>query len=576
MYNQGVKKNQFFVLWMLVGITLPLILMLAWNQFNWLQELQNREAKRIEEHMLESAQRLTKRFSEEILFLPSMLRFRKEDRADLDTVFSGRYRYWQYYALYPSMVTGLYILDDERGTASEWTGSGFAETEARRPAQEPGFLPYEDTDREVRISLPFIDRGERGKRFLCVIDKEILFRDVIPAIAGESLGSTEDYAYRILDTRTGKQVYSSEDITRPDLFDSPDLTVPVLEALKAPEFLQPPVQARGPSDQAPPVLDFFGERPRNGEARPPENDRIPLFSYLVLQVANKDGSLENMARKATMQNEILSFGTVALLAFVMIILAEATRRARQLALSQQEFIATITHELKTPLAVISSAAQNLTDGLIKDQQKAEQYGLAIRKEAARLGISIEHFLLYSNTHSIDRSKPVLCPVSELVEVALRFTEEERSAGQFRTEVVLPEKPVFVRGDRIALESVFQNLAQNVMKHARDGRYLGITVSVETGKRKDREERVIIRFRDKGPGIPAREQKQIFEPFARGRRAIDNQIPGNGIGLNLVRRIITVHGGRISVESRPGCGSTFIVSLPAIKEEHVNAQQNPDD
>jgi len=274
-------------------------------------------------------------------------------------------------------------------------------------------------------------------------------------------------------------------------------------------------------------------------------------------------SLAALSKRATMQNALISFGTVILLALVMISLAEATRRSRALARSQQEFIATITHELKTPLAVISSAAQNLSDGLVRDQKKAEQYGSMIRKEALRLGTNIEHFLLYSNTDSLSRMSPVLCDASELVDAALKFTEEDRQRLEFRTEVSLPPDPVFISGDRVSLESVFQNLAQNVIRHAGSGKYLGIIVSLEEGTRKDPRPRVVFRIRDKGPGISSAERKTVFDPFVRGRRAVDGQVPGNGIGLNLVKRIVAVHEGTITVESRLEQGSTFIVALKGI-------------
>lgn len=136
--------------------------------------------------------------------------------------------------------------------------------------------------------------------------------------------------------------------------------------------------------------------------------------------------------------------------------------------------------------------------------------------------------------------------------------------EFRTEVVMPEEPAFIRGDRIALESVFQNLAQNVIRHAAAGKYLGIIISVEKPAKQATQRNVIVKFCDKGPGIPPREQKMIFEPFARGRRAVSNQIPGNGIGLNLVKRIIIMHGGIISLESKQDAGSTFTITLPECK------------
>jgi signal transduction histidine kinase len=170
-------------------------------------------------------------------------------------------------------------------------------------------------------------------------------------------------------------------------------------------------------------------------------------------------------------------------------------------------------------------------------------------------------------------KPVLCEVAELVQTALKFTEEDRSKLGFSTEVVLPEEPVYILGDRIALESVFQNLAQNVLRHAADGKYLGIFVSVE--KKQSGKKSVIIKIRDKGPGISPWEQKTIFEPFVRGRRAIDNQIPGNGIGLNLVKRIVNVHEGTIVLESKSGVGSTFTIAFPENRGD-TDVYQNSDD
>jgi len=571
-YNYFVKKKKLFpISWIIICITLPLLAMLAWNQFNWLQELQKREEERIQYSMLSSAQVLSKRIQEELLFFPSLLRIREAGISTLDELLLERYQFWVFYAISPSLITKIELINNKTGKSLDWNKDHFVNEENRKPLDDgqndSHIQRFNDLGDSLTLSMPITLDRDKNFTVQCTINKKILLTDVIPVLAKDSLASTDLYAYRIIDTRDGSTVYSSIKNYAPTFFDEPDIVLPIIQDFKIPSFKQSPFLT---GQQLPAgnfeSLSFLKSRAQIDESVPPDNISPRLFNYLILQIVNRDGSLVALSRNATVQNALLSFGIVILIAILISVLAEATRRSRLLAVSQQEFIATITHELKTPLAVISSAAQNLMDGLIKDQKKAEQYGAMIKKESSRLGVSIEHFLLYSNTNSISRMKPVTCDVGELVQAALKFTEEDRLELGFRTDVIISEEPIFVRGDKIALESVFQNLAQNVLRHASEGKYLGIVVSTEKRTKKDAKNNVIIKFRDKGPGIPPKEQKLIFEPFARGKRAIDGQIPGNGIGLNLVKRIITMHQGTITLESNQDNGSTFILTLPEDKGE----------
>jgi len=574
LYYMIVKHEKNFLSWILVAVTLPLLGTLALNQFNWLQELQKREQIRIESNMLSSARALSKSLQEELFFLPSLLRIRQEDRSEIEAILGERFRFWQYYSLYPEMVKQLVLVDERTGTYLEWRVDGFAQADngpaIRAMLEADNFVKFADsriadTASEIVLNISIYGTKENRNKVLCVLDKTIVYGKLIPALAEKHLKAADLYAYRILDTAAGRVLYGADGTLPADAFNPPDLELPVFEQIRLPSFQQPPdFDMNRLPENAYKSFPFIRDRTQNpSDAPEKEAADSRLLDCLVLQIVNRDASLSSLAGKATAQNALISFGTVILLALVMVALAEATRRSRALALSQKEFIATITHELKTPLAVICSAAQNLSDGLIRDQKKAEQYGSMIRKEAARLGTTIEHFLLYSNTNSISRTKPVLCDAAELVDSALRFTEEERLKREFRTEVVLPQENVFISGDRVALESVFQNLFQNVIRHADAGKYLGIIVSLEVRTKRDPRATVVFRIRDKGPGISAREQKTIFEPFVRGKRAVEGQIPGNGIGLNLARRIVTMHEGTIAVESRPGQGSTFIVTLKGI-------------
>ncbi len=554
--------KRFSLSWVIIAVTLPLLAMLAWSQFNWLQELQKRDERRIRYSMISSAQTLTRRIHEELLFLPTLLRFQREDDKPLEYHMTERRQFWEKYAINPKILKAVVVSDSFQDDSPIWSYS------SPDPfSNEPPFRHAPPDADEIRISVPAPsssanDTAAVQAEITCVYDRNVFLDTVIPALAEGNLVSLDLHAYRIIDSKSGKLVYQSDSSIPPEAFLVPDVEV----ALD--ENTQFPLPPRG-QNLLPETLNidwmeafaFLKEYTREGGARPPEKRISGALSHLKLQAVLRDGSLSNLSRKATIQNAVLSFGILALILVAMILLAEAYRRSRRLAVSQQEFIATVTHELKTPLAVISSAAQNLTDGLVRDREKAEQYGQLIRKESARLSATIEHFLLYANTSNLTRVNHDIINLSDLIVKVLKFSERDRLELDFQTIVTLPPEPVFVKGDAVALESVVQNLVQNVVRHASGGKYLEIHLSVEERGRKVPERHTILIVRDKGCGIPANEQKYIFEPFWRGKRAKEGQIAGNGIGLNLVKRIVQAHGGTIALESKPYAGSTFSISLP---------------
>jgi signal transduction histidine kinase len=122
----------------------------------------------------------------------------------------------------------------------------------------------------------------------------------------------------------------------------------------------------------------------------------------------------------------------------------------------------------------------------------------------------------------------------------------------------------VLADEIALKHALQNLVDNAVKYGTEGsNWIGISaaaVTDETGAA------VEIRVADRGPGIPLDEQPHIFDPFFRGRRAVQDQVHGTGLGLNLVKKIVEAHGGTIRVHSEPMKGTEFVVRIPAAPPE----------
>jgi len=177
---------------------------------------------------------------------------------------------------------------------------------------------------------------------------------------------------------------------------------------------------------------------------------------------------------------------------------------------------------------------------------------------------VEQVLRFSGATSgrvIQNPEPLSVPgmLEETLESVKAVFQEAGCVLESHVDADLP----LVMGDPMALKQALQNLLHNAAKHgAGDSHWVGVTATRTASETKPAVE---IRVADRGPGIPADEQGQIFEPFFRGRRALQDQIHGTGLGLNLAKKIIEAHGGRIWLESEPGHGTTFFFSLPSSQD-----------
>ncbi|HEV8397457.1 MAG TPA: HAMP domain-containing sensor histidine kinase [Vicinamibacterales bacterium] len=300
----------------------------------------------------------------------------------------------------------------------------------------------------------------------------------------------------------------------------------------------------------------------NDERRlPPAEPRAPRDEELGrwrLLVQHASGSLETAVASVRRRNLGLSFGMLLLLSVSVSLLAAASRRAHRLAEQQMEFVAGVTHELRTPVAVIRSAAENLSHGVVGNTDKVKRYGTVIEAEARRLGEMIESVLQYAGLESgapLGNPAPV-SPV-EIVEAAIDTAIAAVGAGTLTVERdIAPDLPDVI-GDAAALRSAIQNLLANAVKYGGADRWVGVRVEQIAGRRPE----ICITVSDHGAGIPAADLPHIFEPFYRGSDAVAGQVHGNGLGLSLVRRIVNAHGGRVAVSSKSNVGTTFTLTLP---------------
>ena len=281
-----------------------------------------------------------------------------------------------------------------------------------------------------------------------------------------------------------------------------------------------------------------------------------------LEVRHRSGSLEEAVSAVRRKNLAISFGVLLILGASMALVIISSQRAVTLARQQIEFVAGVSHELRTPVAVIGSLSENMADGLVTDAGQVKRYGAQMKSEGRRLADMIEQVLAFAGTRSIKKAfhaRPTA--VATLIEQALAASGAQIREGGFDVEVDVQSDLPRLMVDGGAMSRAVQNLLGNAMKYSGEIRWIGVQARTAQSKR---GQEVLISVRDRGRGIESADLPHIFEPFRRGRAAVEAQIHGNGLGLCLVKRIITAHGGKIEVQSAVGHGSVFTLRLPVIK------------
>jgi len=234
--------------------------------------------------------------------------------------------------------------------------------------------------------------------------------------------------------------------------------------------------------------------------------------------------------------------------------------AREVAVARREsdFVASVSHEFRTPITALRQLSELLASGRVASDEDRQEYYRALAQESERLHRLVEGLLTFGRLEA--GAMPFRFEALDAVEWLRSVVEEfqgDAAARGYRIEMSVEGSPLRLRADRAALGCVIWNLLENAVKYSPDG----LTVWVELGRE---GRRVAIRVRDQGIGIPESEQKLIFRKFARGAAAKTGGIRGAGVGLAMARQIADAHGGEIAVHSRPGEGSTFTVLLPELE------------
>jgi signal transduction histidine kinase len=408
-----------------------------------------------------------------------------------------------------------------------------------------------------RPSPPGAERREHTLReadFLVILlDMKTIREEILPALTRKHFGSPQgmDHAVAVVDARdSSRMIFRSDPGLPPALFRKGDARVPIF-GLRPFDDLRSLLNGRraerGPGLDAPPAPAPAGGRNR-GEA-------------WELIVKRRGGSLEDAVARIRRHNLMVSAGILALLAFTTGLMIVTTQRAHRLAQQQMEFVAAVSHELHTPLTAIRSAGQNLAAGVVAEPGQVKRYGGLIESEGRRLSGMVGQVLDFAGIQS-GRQAYNLQPteVAPLVEAALadcRWMVEERRA-RVETDIAPGLPPVL--GDPEALRRALRNLVENATKYGGPDPWIGVRARNGGGE-------VEITVEDHGVGLRREDIPHLFEPFYRGRGALERSIAGSGLGLSVVGHIARAHRGRVTVDSDgDGRGSAFTLHLPAAAEE----------
>ena len=304
----------------------------------------------------------------------------------------------------------------------------------------------------------------------------------------------------------------------------------------------------------------------DAEGRTVHGQRSPATSSETLRVASATGlpwtvvvaTADAEADLRFAQRRRLMMVGLAALALLVIagtyLIGRAMSRELALARLQSDFVSAVSHEFRTPLTSLTQFTEMLVENESLPAETRRRYYEAQARATGRLSRLVESLLDFSRMEA--GARPYRLEPLDAAELARTVVEEFRLEGAARDFTIECDTPAgaMVHADREALSQALWNLLDNAVKYSGPSRI--VRVDVEQGRE------VALRVRDRGPGIPASERTQVFRKFARGSAARVGNVRGTGIGLAMVRHIVEAHGGRVTLDSEPGSGSTFTIVLPA--------------
>lgn len=567
------SKRSAMELGAIVGMV-AVVCTLAVLQYRWTGEISRSEQQRLKGNLTTSVRGFEQEFSYDIERLCEAFEIDPEVApASLENLIPHQQSAWERVASRPALLARVDIWKLEEGHASfeSFEASGRHSAEASLPARLDSLHQYLERQAQLLNARVIGDREALYYPWTFQGPAPALVRPIFHVVNARDM-DVQLQGFLILEFNEEflEQQYVPELVVRH--FGEPGLTSfgVAVRTIKAPNRTIYTTNANsGVSNSAPDaavnLFDSVAEEARRRGHAPLQAAIGSEQWQLVVQ--DPAGSVDVGVAQWRRRNLAISFGLLAILAGTMVLLFSVARRAERLAKLQMEFVAGVSHELCTPLAVINSAAENIVDGVVEGAAQVQQYGAMIREQGRRLERLVDEVLLFA-AGRFGRSGYDLRPteVVPILEQSLAASEAMlRDAGFTFQKEISPQLP-FVIADSEGLSKCVENLVSNAMKYSGENRWVALRAVCAT--RQGLPE-VQISVEDRGIGISPADLLHVFEPFYRAQSVRDGQIRGVGLGLYLVKRMMEAMGGHVSVSSRPFKGSVFTLHLPVFDSAEAN-------
>ncbi len=602
-------KRSWLTSILLGGVLLLLTLFLG-LQYNWLQQAGQAEKERMQKRIETDTKALADDFNREIQaayfnFQVGAADLQKPDPAE----FNERYDFWKTNTAYPELIREIvYLPHDAKAAPVRFNPDAriFAPFEvtaevanireqaigrAQNPVLEDPLtllVPIRQTVKridQIRIG----GRGEtiniRGPEgvldeplghIAVLLDRETVLGRMLPDLQ-QKYFPTGEFKLAIKD-RSGNAVVGGGSDAEPDatadlmslrpdnliFFATPGQALPKMMAeRRSGTILNSRIESRTFSSNV--NSDVREDKAITFEINPGQNERprTRVVSTTTtgtdawnLAATHRAGSIDAFVTGETRKSVAIGLAIYLLLAGSIAAIVLSAMRSRRFAQRQIDFVSSVSHEFRTPLAVIYSAGENLADGVANEPAQVEMYGQLIKGEGRKLSSMVEQILEFAGANSgRKRYKFDSADIGTLVGAAVESSLPLLNESGFMIQTDVAADLPMVHADSGAISSAIENLIHNAIKYSDEDKWLRVTASNGGGT-------VKITVEDRGRGIGERDLRQIFEPFFRAKDVVDAQINGNGLGLSLVKEIAEAHGGTVRAESKIDMGSTFTIELPA--------------
>ena len=290
-----------------------------------------------------------------------------------------------------------------------------------------------------------------------------------------------------------------------------------------------------------------------------------FFDNWSLNIAFLQTPVSNAYNATLVKNLIVLGVAVLFLMGALIFMFVTAQRERHLAQRQASFLANVTHELKTPLAVMQAAGENISDGRVTEPKRLKQYGEHIYNESIRLRGMIEKLLDVARVDSGQNMiKAAPYRIHELMNSYLNENREYIENKGFDVKFKSSAEKATCMIDSDSFETIVNNLTENAVKYSNGEKYIEYQIA-------ENKDEVFFSITDHGIGIPKKAQKNIFKKFYRVDESdsLSSKIKGHGLGLSIVKNMVELNGGKIDVKSSLGKGTTFIVRFPKLAEDEAS-------